>query len=118
MNTRALVTGIAALFLATGAAHAVENECKTDDTYCQCDSNGCRYKWPSPNLVIEIRRVRLEGYCHKEDYSEALLQLGKDGNEPSRIGITSDAFDKAARVMLEKALRVWRKCDAYYQCLT
>jgi len=113
-----LLTGIAALFLATGAAHAVENECKTDDTYCQCDSNGCRYKWPSPNFVIDCRRDRLVVYFDKEDYSETLLQGGKDGNDPNRIGITIDSFDKAARVRLEKALRDWRKCDAYYQCLT
>src|SRR5215468_6961493 len=77
-----LLAGVAALFLATGAAHAVENECKAGDTYCQCDNkktgNGCRYKWPSPNFVIDCRRDRLFVYFDKEDYTDdGVLQGGK-----------------------------------------
>src|SRR5215472_411684 len=113
---------IAALLLATGTAHAVENECKAGDTYCQCDNeetgNGCRYKWPSPNFVIDCRRDRLFVYFDKQDYTgDGVLQGGKDGEDPNRVGIKIQPFDKAARMRLEKALCDWRKCDAYYQCL-
>jgi hypothetical protein len=75
-------------------------------------------KWPSPNFVIDCRRDRLFVYFDKEDYTgDGVLQGGKDGEDPNRVGIIIQPFDKAARMRLEKELREWRKCDAYYQCL-
>jgi hypothetical protein len=101
MRICALLTGIAALFLATGTAQAQD-----------------KTKWPSPNFVADCRRDRLSIYFDKEDYEEVATNLrgGKDGTDENRVGIRIP-FEKEARTRLEKALREWRKCDAYYQCL-
>jgi len=103
-----LLTGVAALFLATGAAHAQVKKASPEQVT----------KWPSPNFVADCRRDRLSIYFDKEDYEEVATNLrgGKDGTDESRVGIRIP-FEKEARARLEKKLREWRKCDAYYQCL-
>ena len=98
--------GIAALFMATGAAHIA---CAEEQVT----------KWPSPNFVRDCRRDHLMIYFDREDYdgSPSNIYGGKDGDDKNRPGIIVQPFDKAARARLEKELRDWKKCDAYYQCL-
>src|SRR5262249_34665201 len=99
-----LLTGIAALFLATGTAHT-------------------ETKWPSPNFEADCRRDRI--IVHVDEIAKGDWPKGwelpgvqvvppRDGER--RFVIINDV-DKAARMRLEKMLREWRKCDAYYQCL-
>jgi hypothetical protein len=126
---KTLLAGIAVLFLATGTAHA---ESASDACMRQCGQDGeiletpqqhvcydrCM-KWPSPNFVADCRRDRLKIYFDRKDYEDNVhfdQKGGADGDNDERPGIVID-IDKAARTRLEKELRNWRKCDAYYQCL-
>jgi hypothetical protein len=99
------LAGIAALFLATGTTTLMAEPAK---------------KWPSPNFVADCRRDRLKIFFDQKDYDEKVFFDQKDASDEDlggeRPGIRID-IDKAARTRLEKELREWRKCDAYYQCL-
>jgi hypothetical protein len=122
---KVFLMSIAALFLATGTAHAAENECKVGDKNCLCDNeetgNGCR--WASPNFVADCRRDRIIVHVDekaKGDWPKGWelpgVQIVPPRDGERRFVIINDV-DKAARTRLEKMLREWRKCDAYYQCL-
>jgi hypothetical protein len=55
MKTRALITSIAALFLATGAAHAVEFNCGADTTvYVQKETLHITHK-PGEEATVNIK---------------------------------------------------------------
>ena len=82
-----------------------------------------RPKWPSPNFEADCRRDRI--IVHVDEKAKGDWPTGfelpgvqvvppRDGER--RFVIINDV-DKAARTRLEKMLRDWRKCDAYYQCL-
>jgi len=78
-------------------------------------------KWPSPNFVRDCRRDTLRIFFDRKDYDSNVstdIHGGAEGDDESRPGIIIHEFDKEARTRLEKELREWRKCDAYYQCLT
>src|SRR5262249_53519347 len=103
------LTSIATLLMATGAAHAQVKKASPEQVT----------KWPSPNFVADCRRDLLSIYFDKEEYEVMVgknLLGGKDGTDESRLGIRIP-FNKEARARLEKELRKWKRCDAYYQCL-
>ena len=92
-----LLTGVAALFLTTGTAHAEQVQ-----------------QWPSPNFVGDCRRDQLRVFVDENPYPLAQIVEPSDGE---RRHVVIENFDKATRARLEKELRRMHKCDAYYQCL-
>ena len=92
MKTRALLTGIAALFLATGAAHAEE---KLDDSWW----TDCRHGWITkqfkPELMQDDPPVEITDTSVRITYDE-LRKLLKD---------------------LPRITRALKACDAYRKCL-
>jgi hypothetical protein len=80
-------------------------------------------KWPSPNFEADCRRDRIIVHVDekaKGDWPKGWelpgVQIVPPRDGERRFVIINDV-DKAARARLEKMLREWRKCDAYYQCL-
>jgi hypothetical protein len=108
-----LLSGVAALFLATGTAHAQVKKASPEQVT----------KWPSPNFEADCRRDRIIVHVDekaKGDWPKGWelpgVQIVPPRDGERRFVIINDV-DKAARARLEKMLREWRKCDAYYQCL-
>jgi hypothetical protein len=94
------LTGIAALFLATGA---------------RADPVSPSPQWPSPNFTGDCRRDRLMIFFDKDVYDDN-VSIHPSAENEKRIGIYIN-LDKAARARLEKELQEWKRCDKYYQCL-
>jgi hypothetical protein len=100
-----LLTGIAALFLATGAAHAgqtadeLERDCaitymghrpenKADYERCLKRIAKPKSQWPSPNFVGDWRRDRLYMYFDEKNYEEVSHAYGgTDGDDIGRPGV-------------------------------